>query len=458
MNKLIEIADVVRAFELTCKDKYVQDGYIDISTIGFPNVTKDLALKVLKELDSKYYALYEGLNESFRDEEKAISYWKDRIGDIAKLNASMSLREARLIVSWVFKIYHQYYGVSSRSKKLAIDVFNYIFLWTEENNAVSYYNTSIIFNPYKVFPKKVKTVPEFLEAIISFNISSEKRLFYRGHSKLNYQVIPSIFRKDPSDGKRELLQREKQIYNEMLYRCSEVFKECKTHLEILTIMQHYGLPTRLLDITTNPLVALYFACSDESKDYGEVVILETDESAIKWANSDTISILASIPALSYDDKKSLAKIASKYNYDKSLYTDGIIPSSELIEDFILKIPTERLLGEIKTEKPGFESRINPGDILSRQFVFAAMNNQRIINQNGAFILFGESRINEKELDEYIVLPANELRYALKDGSNRKQLLIIENKNEILKQLKLVNVDRINLFPEIEDVASAMMSQ
>lgn len=41
-------------------------------------------------------------------------------------------------------------------------------------------------------------------------------------------------------------------------------------VDILIKMQHYGMPTRLLDLTKNPLVALYFACVSKPNNDGVV--------------------------------------------------------------------------------------------------------------------------------------------------------------------------------------------
>lgn len=87
----------------------------------------------------------------------------------------------------------------------------------------------------------------------------------------------------------------------MITQCPEDFKDCQYTFEYLVKMQHYGLPTRLLDITSNALVALYFACysnrSDEFSKDGKVFVYAVRKDAIKNYNSDTVSVLSNLAQL-----------------------------------------------------------------------------------------------------------------------------------------------------------------
>ena len=53
------------------------------------------------------------------------------------------------------------------------------------------------------------------------------------------------------------------------------FYNSRSHFEKLGKMQHYQMCTRLLDLTTNPLVALFFACEDATRDTGQVLVFES---------------------------------------------------------------------------------------------------------------------------------------------------------------------------------------
>lgn len=101
---------------------------------------------------------------------------------------------------------------------------------------------------------RINSVSEFIEKIVHLGKQEGTEIFYRGHADKNWELLPSIFR-TPNG-----VEKEHLLFRDMVAHEPQSFSECKSALDYLVQMQHYGLPTRLLDMTTNPLVALYFAC------------------------------------------------------------------------------------------------------------------------------------------------------------------------------------------------------
>ncbi|MTC50883.1 FRG domain-containing protein [Providencia alcalifaciens] len=113
---------------------------------------------------------------------------------------------------------------------------------------------------------------------------------YRGESDFEYKLKPSLARYSDRAAINgyDLLGNEKyslQIFN------SELPQYHKNHVngkfELMAIAQHHGLPTRLLDWSLSPLVALYFAVNENKGTDASLYSFRTG--SMRWATEDDIS-------------------------------------------------------------------------------------------------------------------------------------------------------------------------
>ena len=152
---------------------------------------------------------------------------------------------------------------------------------------------------------KVTTVQGFIGKVLSSEREGGSEVFYRGHSnKSKYKLEPSLFRKD-DDGNYLYLENEHILYRELIVSNSADFQSDEYTLDRLVRMQHYSLPTRLLDITSNPLIALYFACKSAPGEDGEVIIFSLDRSQVKYFDSDVASCISNLARLLKTEKDNI---------------------------------------------------------------------------------------------------------------------------------------------------------
>lgn len=118
----------------------------------------------------------------------------------------------------------------------------------------------------------INSVKELLDIIMRSSNSNilyrQNILFYRGEPK-DYQeqkLSPSIFRPPYQT-------HEKDFFNDAITNFPKDFESLPI-LSKISKMQHSTYPTRLLDFTHNPLIALYFCCSDKSNHLGQFYIAQ----------------------------------------------------------------------------------------------------------------------------------------------------------------------------------------
>ena len=176
----------------------------------------------------------------------------------------------------------------------------------------------------------IESVSDFLNEIKGIKNKSGYTLFYRGHSDKNYELKPSIYRDE------RFIKNEDKIYRETIAKVPYEFNG-KSTIESLALMQHYGVPTRILDLTTNALVALYFAC-EESKKIKEITKVKGG-SFLKKVNIDGEVIIFNIPnkSVCYSDSDKVTILANLSKYENDLYYKKNTPYKQDIESVEIKI-------------------------------------------------------------------------------------------------------------------------
>ncbi len=282
---------------------------------------------------------------------------------------------------------------------------------------------------------EISSVDAYMREISKLNEQKKDpnaQLFFRGQAVDYWDIKPSIFRDN-------MLSVEHHLMSEPLRQIPNEFVNLGDSFEIMEKYQHYGMCTRLLDVTTNPLVALYFACkhygeeeyiNPESKDREKmcpqgIVYFKEENMPLKYNDLD-VKIISRLASYDLNDNCTLKQIVQQ------LREDGIISSEQ---------------AKRWSDEKGVLEFIHICQGVCT--VLPVMNNDRLIRQSGAFLLPGKFNVtNEGEkLQEAIVTKAES---NLREEFDKTFFYINDdNKQNIRIELEHCNISEANLFPELE---------
>lgn len=260
--------------------------------------------------------------------------------------------------------------------------------------------------------KDITTLRQFSSFVeTSLEASAEFTLWFRGTGNSSFNLSPSIHRHPQLTTPESVIELETKIidrFNQRAVPFLNTTLDRKNDWEVLFFMQHYRIPTRLLDWSENPFISLYFALT--SAKY-EIVgrKKEYKDDAALWVLDPVIWNRESLKGFSYKD--------------------GVLS----VEDsFINSYKPRTAFGSIP-QKP--------------VAIFGTHNSPRIVSQRGVFTVFGKEiqpMENTYVLDSF---PQDCL----------KKLIFPKAKiNSLLNSLTSLGITDSVVYPDLEGLSKEIM--
>lgn len=341
----------------------------------------------------------------------------------------------------------------------------------------------------------INSLSEYINEIEKFPSS---KYFFRGESNKYRERTASALRQykgtfvDTTDYPFNIMLDD--FYREVVPVVSNV-----EHENFIAFAQHHGIPTPLIDVTKSPLVALYFACQNETEANGYVYTFEENYIDItkivqKYPNQNVLEEL-----FINNDKDYLILLPLIEKYYKESRDDFDTNLSTLFNDcqyyfgITFDDVEKQMLEEIHKEEPdlctiidclqeldesilldlsedhtievlvylnlvrwflrnayNYEEPIWWINFLPNMVYRPIMKFDRGINQSGMFLYQSYASYVE-EVYDFRVKMVQRIRY-------NKFSFIIKNKNEIIESLDNIGINQMTLFKDFDNTASYIKSK